>query len=150
MTDHPPTRYKLPEYSIWKGLRGRCRNKNNPKYKNYGGRGIKVCERWEDFWNFYDDMGKRPEGMSIDRIDVNGDYSPENCRWADTDTQENNRTTTRLVRIGGEVKSVKHWADYYGINTSTVRDRYFRGWDIVKAITTPARKGNYHGPRSIS
>jgi len=139
-------RSKLPEYSVWKGVRGRCHNPNNKKFANYGGRGITICERWNNFWNFYHDMGKRPEGCSIDRIDVNKGYSPDNCRWATVEMQENNRTTTRFVTIGKETKSIKQWADVYGISDNTVRDRTYRGWDVIKAITTPARKGNYHGP----
>lgn len=140
-------RSKLPEYKIWKGMRNRCYNPNNIKFANYGGRGITVCERWNNFWNFYHDMGKRPEGCSIDRIDVNKGYSPDNCRWATVEMQENNRTTTRFVTIGKETKSIKQWADVYGISNKTVRDRLYRGWDIIKSITTPARKGNYHGSR---
>ena len=139
-------RSNLPEYSVWKGMRGRCYNPNNKKFANYGGRGITICERWNNFWNFYHDMGKRPEGYSIDRIDVNKIYSPENCRWATVEMQENNRTTTRFVTIGEETKSIKQWADVYDISAKTVRDRIYRGWDAIKAITTPARKGNYHGP----
>lgn len=139
-------RSKLPEYSVWKGMRGRCDNPNNQKYANYGGRGITICARWSDFWKFYSDMGKRPEGCSIDRIDVNKGYSPDNCRWATVEMQENNRTTTRFVTIGKETKSIKQWADIYGISDTTVRDRIYRGWDLIKAIMTPARKGNYHGP----
>lgn len=136
-------RSKLPEYKVWKGMRGRCYNPNDKKYGNYGGRGITICERWNDFWNFYFDMGKRPEGRSIDRIDVNKGYSPENCRWATVEMQENNRTTTRFATIGKETKSIKQWADVYGISDQTVRDRIYRGWDVVKAITTPA--GRYYG-----
>lgn len=84
-------RQERPIYKIWVNMRQRCNNPKNPKYKDYGGRGIKVCERWDSFALFLKDMGERPVGHSIDRIDVNGNYEPDNCRWATAKLQRANQ-----------------------------------------------------------
>lgn len=92
-----------PEYSVWCSIKERCNNKNNSAFKHYGARGIKVCERWlgrDGFTNFYKDMGKRPKDYSIDRIDVNGDYTPDNCRWADKYTQAQNKRVSQANKSG--------------------------------------------------
>lgn len=80
-----------PLYSTWRGMRGRCNNPHRHNFHNYGGRGITICSRWENFENFLADMGERPEGHTLDRIDPDGNYEPRNCRWADAKTQRANK-----------------------------------------------------------
>lgn len=87
-------RMKHPLYSTWMNMKQRCINPNNPKYERYGKRDINICLDWLDFWNFVRDMGERPVGMTLDRIDVNGNYEPSNCRWADKFTQIRNSSRT--------------------------------------------------------
>jgi len=109
-------------------------------YENYGGRGIKVCERWKSFDNFVADMGIRPDGYSIDRINNDGDYEPSNCRWATTAQQLNNRRNNRVLELNGERKTIAEWSEQLGVRWDTIRcrvDRY--GWTIEKALTTPVK-----------
>jgi hypothetical protein len=99
------------EYGVWSGIRARCRNKNDLGYKNYGGRGVKVCERWNNFENFLADMGPRPSPKhQIERIDNDGDYEPGNCRWATRIEQANNRRNNHFITMGGRTLSIADWA----------------------------------------
>jgi hypothetical protein len=106
-TTHGLSRKHPREYRTWKDMRARCNNPNNGSYSDYGGRSIRVCERWDDFAAFFEDMGPRPEGMTLDRKDVDGDYEPKNCRWATHGVQANNKRSTRFVVLHGERRSLE-------------------------------------------
>lgn len=119
---------RTPEYRVWKGMRGRCLNANNPKFPNYGGRGIRITERWENFDAFLSDMGRRPSSRhSIDRIDVDGDYCPDNCRWATSEEQAINRTDTKYIDTPEGVMPMKVAANRYGLNYMTLKSRVRKG-----------------------
>lgn len=115
----------LPEYNVWKSMVFRCSNPNYEKYSSYGGRGIKVCERWKgSFVNFIKDMGLRPSSnLSIERIDNNKGYSPENCKWATSEEQMNNRRNNRRITINRKTKTLTQWCNFYGLNYQTVQAR---------------------------
>jgi len=127
-----------PEYKSWSGAKYRCTNPENERFSAYGGRGIKMCASWlNSFETFLKDMGKRPEGRSLDRIDNNGDYSPENCRWATPQEQADNKRDT--VRVGGVL--LKEAADLVGLKPCTLYSRLRRGASEVEALNTPHQKG---------
>lgn len=125
-TTHGLTNSK--EYSVWSNMKNRCTSLSSPYYKYYGGKGVKICSRWmESFENFYNDMGKCPDDKySIDRIDVNGDYEPSNCRWSDFKEQANNKTSNSNIEYNGVTKNKKQWAEYLGVN-------YKSFWTILKS-----------------
>ncbi len=116
-----------PTYRSWKSMRRRCFNENDPSFKNYGGRGVTVCERWSSFKAFLSDMGERPVGTSLDRIDVNGDYQPGNCRWATPTEQSNNSRRNVFVEIGGERLTLAEAARKAGVHRATFKARIYRG-----------------------
>jgi hypothetical protein len=116
----------------------RCTNPNFKRYQDYGGRGIKVCDRWMDFANFYADMGDAPPGMSIDRIDNDGDYTPENCRWATTKQQCNNKRNNRILTLNGVSLTATQWCERIGLSQQTLASRLRAGWPVERALTEPA------------
>lgn len=120
---------------MWK----RCTNASVPGYRSYGARGIAVCDRWRDFEKFVDDMGPRPHGMSIDRVDVNGNYEPKNCRWATALEQNNNRTDNIHLEHAGEVMTVAQWARRLGMRAGLVHQRLSLGWSVADALTIPPK-----------
>lgn len=135
---------KTVEHRTWSHIRQRCINPNDGAYKYYGARGIAICERWNSFENFLEDMGLRPAGSySIERDDVDGPYSPENCRWATGVEQANNKTNNFFLNYNGEKLSITQWARRFGIKMLTLRFRIKKGWSIEKALTTPVRKMTY-------
>ncbi len=112
------------EYKLWKSMNNRCYQKSNLSYKHYGGRGITVCDRWKGrgtFLNFLDDMGHRPSSIySIDRIDSNGSYCKENCRWATRAEQARNRRSSRYIKFAGMNKVVRDWETFFGVRKGTI------------------------------
>ena len=134
---------KTPEYQSWAHIKARCFNPKDKDFADYGGRGIKMCERWEkSFEAFFADMGKKPEGMkSIDRIDVNGNYCKENCRWANNYMQSRNKRNNRYLEINGLEMCLSDWATHLGINVSTLIER-IREWPLEKALSTFKENSN--------
>ena len=129
------------EYTSWCEMFTRCRNKKREKYKRYGGRGIKVCDRWQWFTNFYADMGKRPIGTTLDRIDNDGDYTPENCRWATIQQQMQNHSKLRLYKHKGKVMCLTTICRSEKMVYETVIYRMdIRGWSLQKALSTPLER----------
>jgi hypothetical protein len=128
-----------PEYRSWRHMHDRCLNANDQDYSNYGGRGISICQRWLDgFENFLADMGPRPSPKhSLDRIDNDGPYSPENCRWATQCEQMRNTRRTRLLTHDGLTLPLTDWAVRLGIHKASLRERLMRGWPIDLALSTP-------------
>lgn len=127
-------------YNIWSVMKQRCHNINHGLYQNYGGKGISVCDRWrESFNNFHADMGTKPEGMSLDRIDPKGNYSPENCRWASSKEQNRNKINTIYLEYKGERKPLAEWAEIKGMRRKTLRERLKMGWTVERALETPIR-----------
>ena len=131
---------KTSTYKSWEAMIQRCSNASLKSYKNYGGRGISVCDEWTKFEKFYADMGIKPNGCSIDRIDVNGNYDQLNCRWSTMKQQNRNRRNNRLIEFNGETMCVNEWAESLGINKRTLLNRLTNGWEIKKALTHPVRQ----------
>ena len=124
-------------YPTWRTMRQRCSNPNNQKYTNYGGRGIKVCERWNGFPLFLEDMEPSwKEGLTLERINVNGDYELSNCKWIPLAEQAKNRTNTVLLEYNGQCLSVKEAAELIGVSDGCIRYRLKAGWSVDQILTT--------------
>lgn len=133
-------RGRTATYRTWTRLRERCHNPNTDSFERYGGRGISVCSRWNSFANFLADMGEQPDGCSIDRIDVDGDYEPSNCRWATDKEQARNRSTNVLLEFDGRTQCVRAWEDEMGYPERLIKNRLATGWTVERAISQPVTR----------
>lgn len=145
-----PEAYKMLCYA-WTNMKTRCTNKNVDDYKNYGGRGIRVDPNWVSFAGFVEDMyeslpKENRHLYTLERIDVNGDYTKDNCRWATRKEQSRNTRRNKLISFQGTKKTLTEWAEYMGIKSSTARQRYYvYGWDIEKTLLTPVQERRNFG-----
>lgn len=141
-----------PEYRCWQTMRLRCYEPANAAFKDYGARGITVCDRWrESPTNFLADMGPRPSPKhELDRRDNDQGYSPENCRWVTRKVNDRNRRSNRMIEFQGETRAMAHWCEKFGIANDTAKHRLDNGWTAEKTFTTPTRgkaaKGHAKGP----
>jgi len=137
---HYTGRSQTSEICAWKNLKERCLNKKDKGYENYGGRGIKICDRWMKFENFYADMGDRPSDKhSIDRINNDGNYEPSNCKWSTRTEQNSNTRRNRYYTYGGETLTIMQWGRKLGFNPGMLKSRIKRGASFKDAITRPLR-----------
>lgn len=129
------------EYAIWKGIKSRCNNPNRKSYADYGAKGIKMSAEWShSFSAFYADMGPRPDGGTVDRIDNAKGYQRGNCRWVERSEQNRNKTTTVLLTFNGETKCVADWARHLGTTPSAISSRLKSGWTVEKTLSTEFKK----------
>jgi hypothetical protein len=134
---------RSPEYITWDHMKGRCLRKNHVRYKDYGGRGITVCDRWLLFQNFLEDMGRKPSpSHTIDRIDNNGNYEPGNCRWATVATQQSNRRDNAKITFVGKTLTISEWSRELGIPITTISLRIKRGLPVEQILTQGHLKPN--------
>jgi hypothetical protein len=131
-----------PEYKTWVNMISRCKYPSIRNYKWYGGRGIKVCDRWLTFKNFYEDMGNRPSGkFTLERIDNDGNYEPDNCIWALATDNKNNTRANRKLTFNGKTLSVSQWARELNINKYTIAARLRYGWPVESVLSEPIKMG---------
>ena len=135
-------------YFAWRSMRGRCLNPKNPSWPNYGGRGISVCDRWSDYDLFVSDMGECPDGLTLERIDVDGNYEPNNCKWVTVREQLNNQRRNRLITCNGKTQTLSYWAEERGISQDALHKRLKR-MPVERALTSGKLKDVWeHGTRS--
>jgi len=136
-----------PIYRCWVNMRQRCYNSNHPQYNDYGGRGIFVCEEWKDsFINFYNDMGDKPEGYSIERINNDDGYLPTNCEWVTRRKQQSNKRNTRRVSINEKEYTLRELSEEYELDYLLLKNRYYRGLrgdKLIKPVNINCQKSAY-------
>ena len=128
-----------PTHNSWKAMRDRCERPGTNGYERYGGRGITVCERWRLFENFLADMGERPAGTTLDRIENSHGYGPGNCRWATALEQQNNRRVCRRLKLGNDDLTIAQWSRRLGLKQVTLSSRLKRGWSVERTLTEELR-----------
>ena len=140
---------RTSEHNVWKSMSGRCKTPTCAGYRNYGARGISVCERWSSFENFLADMGPRPSPRhTLERNENDGPYSPENCRWATRKEQANNKRNNARVVYNGETRTIAQWAERVGLRPMTLWFRLNRRhWPVDKALTSPLLLNQHGGAR---
>jgi hypothetical protein len=142
MSNHKHGKAYSTTYNSWRNAIARCNDPDDVGYDNYGARGIKVVREWHSFANFLRDMGERPEGTTLDRIDNNKNYCLANCRWSPKVTQARNRRNSRLITYKGATHCISEWAEFTGLSVGCIWARLKNGWDEEKSLTTPTREWN--------
>jgi len=133
------------EYKTWNRMKQRCLNPKNRFYKNYGQRGITVCDRWLTFELFFEDMGYRPSDVhSLDRINVDGNYEPSNCRWATYSVQQNNKRTNIKITYKDKTQSISDWCEELRLSYTTTQNRLKHGWPVEEAFEAKAYRSKWH------
>ena len=135
-----------PTANTWRAMWRRCTNQKAESYANYGGRGISVCKRWESYANFEADMGRKPDGLSIDRIDNDGNYEPGNCRWATPKQQARNTRANVLYEYQGREMCLAELAELAGLAPQVIANRIENGWAMDRAVAEPAMTGGHSIP----
>lgn len=130
---------RTPTYKTWESILRRCTNQNDPSFVAYGARGITVCDKWKTFEGFFEDMGHRPAGMTIDRIKGSEGYFKKNCRWATPSGQARNRRSNRIITFRGESLCVAEWSERTGIKRGAIEARLKYGWSVEKTLTQPVQ-----------
>lgn len=144
-TDNKSSKHRMTSsltYWSWTCMVARCTNPSAADFPRYGGRGIKVCEEWMSFQNFIADMGVRPVGKTLDRIDNDGNYEKSNCKWSTLVEQQRNRRSVRLLEYRGQIKRLPEWSEIVGIKPRVIRERLDAGWSTEMALSTPVAARN--------
>ena len=132
-----------PLYNTWRGMKERCLNPNHIGYNNYGGKGIIICEEWQNSFVKFREWALSngyQEGLTIDRVDTNGNYEPSNCRWSTQKEQQNNKTSNHFLTYNGITMTINQWAEELGVKRELIKDRLRWGWSVEKALVTPVRE----------